>query len=1632
METFSFIIYAHFNLEVYFKRSLLVLISIIVYSYIPAQNYALQFDGVDDYIAIPYNHFIDTANIFDIVTAFTVECWVKPDGLSRNEIPIVGKYEADYTKGWGIFYHGYSSTFGISISDGATYFRLLARKNLCTPDQFYHLAGVYNKITGEVKLYVNGILEVDHKGFYEGAIHSKRPLEIGKYAYADRPDSLKSFSGAIDEVRLWNYARSAAQINRNLYFELRGNEAGLAAYYNFNQKPPCGEGALEKHTLLDLSGNRRLGVFNNFDWKDHLKENCRRPWITDSPAGIRCMVQDEKGFLWLGTETGLLKYDGYSYRAYWPKQKGNYRVQNLLLGKNTDLFVETPEGFYRFDLKTERFILLDRKRKAASYGGIALDKAGDLWVVRSFGLEKFRLDEKTLKKGNKKYLRDTLYSSLGINAIFFDRQNRLWIGTSNGLKTAGILENKSLKKLRLSPTQVAVQGKKLEWRINAIAESGKGLWLMGVGSTGDGEEQIIGRLNPETGEFTLLKMESLFAEYIPEQAKGSEKEHIGFLLEDSNGLLWLADEKRLYQISFPLNETETRLWPHPFPAARTIFEDHSGTIWAGSDHNLYTTHPLNWRFHFKALPPYPGKDYVPTSAILKDKLGRIWIGTWGEGIYRYDPIKNAFIHFEYEESNRPSPNFVEAIMEDSQGVVWVAATREISRWNESAGVLTPFKFDDLNIEPSWYAPVLRNYNDIAETQDGVLWFATHLGLARYERKKEKVKYFFLPGADKKDARNPINRFKRIYEDRVGALWTIAGDSENPFLAIPRQQENGELDYEYRQQPDKRKHGLSSIISMHQDRNGKYWFGTRGEENQGLIFYDPEQDSSRMFMKIDGLISNWIYAVEEDHAGGLWLATPKGLSNWDLKEQKFINYGEETGLILPKGIPGKASIFKTREGAFLVCGLNGFYRFHPDSLRKEYLPPKAAVVGLHIAGTPLFRDSIAPVLSYTKELVLKHDQQDLTFTFAALQFENWEKSRCRYRMRGLEEEWQETGFDRQARYAYLPPGKYTLESQAAASNAQWGEPAYLSIKVLPSWYQSKLAYLTYFLLAVGLFYLWRQLELNRLKLRQEIAMQKFKATQLEEADRVKTRFYTNISHEFRTPMTVVLGMADQILRQSNKKQKEAARLIKRNGQMVLHLINQMLDLARLEAGRLNFNIVQDDVVVYLRYLCQSFRPYAHTQKQQLNFFSEMESLVMDYDPDKLLVVVSNLVSNAIKHTAPGGEISLTLKTRSLKQVNDFASKFLEIIVSDTGSGIDKADLPHVFDRFYQAKSGADRKFSKTSEGTGLGLALTKELVEKLEGKIWVESILGQGATFIVLLPVVNRARRQPVISEGLDLKDRIVPFIPGKSKEIVKTDADSSGEKNFFPYGKRPPELLIIEDSIDVIAYIKICLRGKYQISIAENGRDGLEKAMKTLPDLIISDVMLPGKDGFEICKALKNYELTSHIPIILLTARAGFQNRLAGLKRGADAYLTKPFQPEELLVELEKLIGLRKRLQKRYQTLARSALITDPLFLAEDAFLKKVNRQIERRLHDERFWYLELAKALKVSKSKLDRKIKQLTGKSLNEYIHFYRLHRAKDFLKQGDWNVTEVSQKTGYANHAYFTKKFGELFGRPPSSFLP
>lgn len=747
---------------------------------------------------------------------------------------------------------------------------------------------------------------------------------------------------------------------------------------------------------------------------------------------------------------------------------------------------------------------------------------------------------------------------------------------------------------------------------------------------------------------------------------------------------------------------------------------------------------------------------------------------------------------------------------------------------------------------------------------------------------------------------------------------------------------------------------------------------------------------------------------------LWIGQLDRLSYHDITRKETIHFAHELGLHKAGRVSG---INPIRNSKLVLSTENGLYIFNPQKLlsRHEERAIKDRNTAVQLTNYSYMEGSTDSLLTHNyfsdqkSGLTFDHNDKMLSLEFSLMNFTKQSEHTFSYCLEGFEKNWTVPEKSNTLNYTNLPSGKYNLKVKAHNGNGIWSDSILnLPIRIKTAWYRSWWFILLGLLLAGVLSYLLVKHYLFLAKNKLETTANTKEAERLRDLDKLKNLFFTNITHEFRTPLTVINGVNES----SGATSKEKV-MIRRNSNNLLHLINQILDLSKLESKKLSLHLSQGDIVAFLKYLTSSFESLAEDRGVQLDFNTDVAEVVMNYDEIRVQQIVYNLLSNALKSTAEGGNVSLNLKLEgTVKEV-------LNITVSDTGHGISEADIPFLFDHFYQVSNSS----TNPGEGSGVGLSLTKELVELMEGEISLKSELNVGTHFTVTLPIDTELLPELIPSGFNEGEASLKPIL----SKVVKA-GDYAKPEAPYPDTNTKPILLIIEDNLDIVTYISNLLHNSYQIVISVNGALGVEKAKEIIPDIIISDVMMPLKDGFEVCDTLKKDITTDHIPIILLTAKATFEDRIQGLKYGADAYINKPFAKEELLTRLEQLLLVRSKIQEKYrQQIELSDQVSND---EKDAFFNKLKLAVNDNISNINFGVPELAQALLMSQTQVYRKAKALIDQTPVVIIRMIRLSKSKSLLKDASLSISDIATLTGFRNANYFARVFQKEYGHSPSQF--
>lgn len=1314
-----------------------------------------------------------------------------------------------------------------------------------------------------------------------------------------------------------------------------------------------------------------------------------------SDSKVNYITKDNLGFLWIATDNGLNRFDGYSFHLYDSQPKGKHKIRfnkvhsilpdragNLLIsydypqngtidllnplsGIVSKLNFEESEGFQG---KYHSFF----QSPDGTLYFLVLEK--DLAMVYQFderSLQFLKVYEAVHPGINYNCYASFLKASDGTFwfAYNWDQKEPFLIHSDGQGKTLHLF-NQADFSIPSGPTKGFVA---LTESVNGeiwFALNEKGVYLLPTHGTSPIKRHP--RLPPGGYYFSRDKKGNLLAY----QTNPLDPDQGAYLLGSDGSFL---NYNWIYKYQARIEQVYS--------------DDFRIGLLAGSGNgfNSYRICPERFESILSkelGIAPY-GTSIRGMTKSGKDKL---FISTEFDGLYLLD-LSTREIYRPGDKWPKLAPlnniQYPRNLISQGDSVVWVPCFEGLIKYTPSRNVLEVFKDG------------LKEVSAITLAKDGKIWMALRDNRLALLDPVSGVTTQFLD----KNGSNPLENSQPSYLlcSRSGIIW--AGTAVSGLIQIDPKK--GESQRFTAHQGDPSGFISNHVTFIHEDQKGLLWVGTM---ESGLHVFDPSLGKVvAVYSRENGLRNNSTVGIIPDDKGNYWVSTFSGLSYFDTKSKTFRNYTTEDGLSHNEF--NRFAFYLDEDlGRLYFGGMNGVNAFdHSDpQSAANNAPLLISEVSYTGPGDRTIFQSEGIVHGST--ITLSPGSRFLHLSLALGNFYNSRGNQFSYKIEGLDKDWNYLGTNRDLRIDQLPAGKYTLHLRGADDRGNWSnQEISIQLVVQGFWYKSWWAFLIYGgCMAAGGVYFYR------FQLKRRIAEKE--ALRLLELDTFKSQFFTNITHEFRTPLTVILGTTDQLIQAEktadipNNEQK--LHLIKRNGEGLLFLINQILDLTKIESNTLKMNYVHGNVVPFIRYLTESLQSIAQNRNIRLSLIAAEPEIRMDYDPERLQQIIHNLLSNAIKFTPAGG--SVTLSTKIIPAVTGQKASTFELSVQDTGIGIQPEDIPLIFDRFYQAG-----QLEKTNTGgTGIGLALTKELVQQMGGNLRVESEPGVGTTFLANWPITQNAPITEVLTAPKTQNGN------PKAPEASILDLDR-------------PTLLLIEDNPDVIAYLTSSLHGKYQLDIAYNGKEGIEKALATIPDLIVCDVMMPEKDGFEVCEFLKNDLHTSHIPILILSAKAAIESRITGLQRGADAYLAKPFQEQELLLTLNNLLKVRKVLQARYSLQLGKVLVeTDPVpdtqipaFEMEDAFVQKIRRYLEENLNKSDLTVDDLSRLMTMSYQSLHRKLSSLTNLSPVQFIRLVRLSHARTLLQTTNRSISEIAYAVGYNDAKYFSRVYTEEFGKTPSS---
>jgi signal transduction histidine kinase/ligand-binding sensor domain-containing protein/DNA-binding response OmpR family regulator len=1322
---------------------------------------------------------------------------------------------------------------------------------------------------------------------------------------------------------------------------------------------------------------------------------------------VSSFLKDSRGFVWIGTSSGLNRFDGYRVRVFRNDLRDTTTIRNNFINS----MFEDPDG--------------------------------RIWVFSTTGTSDISIFDPTTEQfshNSRPFLRAYGIPEGGITNIFKDSGGRYWFSH----QTQGLHRYSPRFKTSSPVAYLPSEAITPATTVSHLTEDSNGdIWIIL-------RNGVLQRIDAETMD---VKYENTYLRDLYRKDNSEFR-----LCADSDGDLWISCSNANYGVIFydvasdkfrHITETsrDIRLNNN---IVRGITQDNQGYIWIATDHGgLNVIDKVNQTIRYQLHNPSDDKSLAQNSinSMYKDRDGMIWLGSFKQGVSYYHESIVRFPLFRHEPTNPSSPHYsdINRFVEDDQHNIWMGSNGGgLIFWDRSKGTFKTYRHrpeDPSSISADvivgmaldrnkklWIGTYYGGLNsfdgrtfshyrhdpsdprsladesiwDVLEDSRGNLWLGTlQGGLDMYDRTTKVFRHY------KNGDLNSVqtNYVSVVEEDSKGNIWVGTG-----FGIDVLERETGRFVHYSNNPSNPSSISNNSILWIMEDSRRMMWIGTM----EGLNMFNPRDKSFRTFRTEDGLPHNTILTILEDDHGTLWMSTPDGLSNLRIvdegrnttHEYVFKNYDESDGL------QGKQfndnSALKTADGHLIFGGVNGFNIFRPGEIRTNLLKPSIILSDLYInnrsvkPGEALDDRIILPNAVHLTEFIeLGYDQNAISIEFAALSYIHPEKSQYRYILEGVEKDWVTTnGLSRRATYTNLDPGEYTFRVLASNNDGVWSDhEVKLAITVLPPFWKTSTAFVIYMVAVLGILLMTRRLIQQRERMKFAIEQERIEAHRMHELDLMKIKFFTNVSHEFRTPLTLILTPLEKMLKTTPEEQKPQLELIYRNARRLLNLINSLLDFRKLEVQQIKFTPSEGDVIKFIREAAYSFIDLSEKKNITFSFDSNVPSLEMIFDQDKLEKILFNLLSNAFKFTPENGKISVHIESKG-----DLANRLIEICVSDSGIGIPRENIEKIFERFFQNEVPR----SMVNQGTGIGLSIVKEFVKASGGRIRVESEIGKGSSFIVTLPVL-----------GLDAHavDITLPEeIPAVLEEAHNVH--------------RKPVLLLVEDNEDFRFYLKDNLKIAYSIIEASNGKQGLIMTQKHLPDLIVSDVMMPEMNGIEFCRAVKDSPNLCHIPLILLTARMAEEQKVEGFDAGADDFVTKPFSFEILQARIRNLIHQREIFQKDFRKQIEVKASTIRITSMDEKLIQNAIRVVEERITDPEFSVEDLSRELGMSRVHLYKKLLALTGKSPLEFIRTIRLQHAAQLLEKSQLSVSEIAYKVGFNNPKYFTKYFKEEYKMLPSAY--
>lgn len=1348
-----------------------------------------------------------------------------------------------------------------------------------------------------------------------------------------------------------------------------------------------------------------------------------------SHNSVLCVEQDLDGYIWAGTRDGLNRYDGVNF-SYYTKQFGdttslsNNHINCLYVAKNGDLWVGTASGLNwkrRGENHFRQFNVSDNQQSnVGNYvRTITETHAGMILAGTSTGIIAFNPGNNQLSYA---HIPHVSLRNLAVVSILEDRHSNIWLGTRNGLYIWDVNEFKKVcldRETEINST---------EFEVREIIEDEQGDFWVATENHG-------------LYRFRLMMGDPYDIEHYHTGNSGILTNKIRKIQIMDDNTIWLGtfDGLCVFDIS---NKTfqNIRIELGPYNdlssySIRAIFKDDQGGVWLGTYAGglLYYHNQNNLFSHFRVLSDI--RSSISGNVVAgfhENDQGQLWIATEGGGLFLYDPITHESVNFtSIGTGNTIASNNVKTIVTDQLGNLWIGTINGLHYFDlESNGILTyRYAHDNPNCLANNQVHALY-----VDSQD-MLWIGTNGGGVQMFDKRTKS-FTHVEGINQRNI-NVIHAASNArlwigsqsglecYDTQLGK----AVNMESYFYGMPV--------------------GIQYVQCIYEDIEGIIWVGTLG---YGL--FAIKDNKVNWFEKSNGFPDNTVNSILQDNNGRFWLTTNKGLSRVDFSTRDDdIELLSSRTFTVSQGLQGQqfypGAALKSSTGAFYFGGNNGVNAFFPEEIKDFEFFPDVVIESFVIGPLSRTKETIRIIdnVNMQEKVVLPYWQRNMSISFTGINLINPGQTIYRYQLGNQDTDWVYIGSQRTINFNFLPAGLYELRIQASTSDGKWPDHyKSLRISVLPPWWVTKWAFTLYFLMIGLLLFVFFLFSQRWARLKNELAMEHFQREKEKELHQVKLRFFTDVSHELRTPLTLILSPIERIIDQpglSNKLRNQLT-MIQRNGRRMMQLVNKVLDLRRLEAGHDRLSASYGNLVDFVREISYAFEGSASVKSIDFVFDTDLPSLDLYFDREKMEIVLYNLLSNALKNTSSGGRISLSLEVvgadhlASCHELKCIAKSYAVIGITDNGKGIPTEIINKIFNRFYTAGSSSVR----SPLSSGVGLELSKRMVELHKGIITAESHPESKRNprvtrFKVFLPLgkdhLSEHEIQAASASADDQNGYQSLFDPSEFVSIEE-DITAGNEMEAVELPETQigdiPHMLIVEDNSEVRSFIRTLFDEDFRVLEAENGEIGLSLAFSGIPDLIVCDVMMPVMNGMEFCRRIKSDIRTSHIPVIMLTAQTAITFKYEGLETGADDYITKPFNPNYLLIKAKNLMRQRGLMRQHFHHEAICNPENTPVTSLDEKFLRKTVDYIIENIESPTLNVESLSSHMGMSRVHFYRKIKALTNYTAVEFIRSIRLKRAAWLIEKHTFHIKEVRQMVGFEDASYFRDAFVKQFGVTPSDY--